>query len=210
MIEVRDDQLRQLILHLQETLHPEAIKEIMESGLEVGLAEAQITVKGTAYDTGDLYNSLGKKMISNNEGMLFATADHAKPVEFGTYKMPARPYLEPAAIRAFMFIQDAISNALESGVSKGVGRPTTTGAGTYTPTGNRVGRPSSSRPDELNQYKDHKESDRKTQRKYISKRKSPSTGKWIYEYGDQPRLRTARVRKTDRRVRRTGQANRGQ
>ena len=47
-------------------------------------------------DTGELQGSIDSEMLSEFEGRVFATAEHAPYVEFGTYKMQAQPFMGPA------------------------------------------------------------------------------------------------------------------
>lgn len=72
-------------------------------------ANARMAVKSTAdkivadakarapHKTGFLRSSIESKVVSaGKEADIYVWADYAAYVEFGTYKMPARPFLAPA------------------------------------------------------------------------------------------------------------------
>lgn len=200
-IEVRDDKLRQLIVELEGTFSASGIRRALESAGAAGLQEAHNLVPVAS---GNLRNSIYSNVVSDDTLAIGAKADYASYIEYGTSKQGARPFIEPAARTAASVLEQILTDMALGGETRG--RPTTTGAGTYTPTGNKVGRPSTKSG---NKFGDHKESKRvKGHTRYVSKRKSTS-GKWIYEYGDQPRLRTRRIKRFDRNVRGSGTANRG-
>lgn len=197
-IEVRDDRLRQLIVELEGKFSSSGIRKALENAGAVGLREARALVPKV---TGTLEKSIYANVISDNTLALGAKADYAAYVEYGTSKQNAQPFIEPAAQAAAYALEASLLELIMAGETRG--RPTTTGSGTYTPTGNKVGRPGSGKT------KLHKEASRpKGQHKYISKRKS-TRGTWIYDYGDQGRLRTGRSKVFDRAIRGTGRANRG-
>ena len=66
--------------------------ELSLSGAEVVFALSQDDVP---VDTGELRDS-GEVKQSGDDATVTYTADHAMPVEFGTSKMAAQPYLRPA------------------------------------------------------------------------------------------------------------------
>lgn len=200
-IEVRDDKLRQLIVELEGVFSASGIQNALKQAGDIGLAEARNLVPKKTHK---LRDSIYADVVSDDTLALGAKAEYAAYVEYGSSKHGPQPYIEPAARAAASALEQILTNIMLGG-SK-VGRPTTTGAGTYEPTGNAVGRPSTKSG---NQFEGHKESKRvKGHERYISKRKSTS-GKWIYEYGDKPRLRTKRIKRFDRNVRGSGAANRG-
>jgi len=49
-----------------------------------------------AVDTGHLINSIQSRIISDTEAEITIPAEYAEALEFGTSKMAARPYVEPA------------------------------------------------------------------------------------------------------------------
>lgn len=197
-IEVRDDKLRQLIIELEGTFSGSGIRNALSQAGDAGLAEMhRLVPKGK---TGKLEAGCYAEVKSDTTLAVGNRTEYAGYVEYGTSKMGARPFVEPAA-RVAADVLESLLIGLVGGSKRG--RPTTTGAGTYEPTGNKVGRPSSGKT------KLHIEASRPDgQHKYISKRKSTS-GRYIYDYGDQPRLRTKRIRRSDRRVRGSGTAERG-
>jgi HK97 gp10 family phage protein len=197
-IEVRDDKLRQLIVELEGTFSGSGIRRALDSAGAAGLREAQSLVP---VKTGALKASIYSNVISDDTLALGSKSDYAEYIEYGTSKQGAKPFIEPAARTAASVLEQILTDMVLGGETRG--RPTTTGSGTYTPTGNKVGRPSSGKS------KPYIEPKRpKGQRKYISKRKSTS-GRTIYDYGDQPRLKTKRIKRSDRRVRGSGRAERG-
>ena len=200
-IEVRDDKLRELIVKLEGTFSAAGIRRALESAGAAGLTEARNLVP---VKTGALRDSIYADVVSDDTLALGAKAPYAAIIEYGSSKQGAKPFIEPAARTAAKVLEQILTDLALGGETRG--RPTTTGAGTYEPTGKPVGRPSTK---SSNLFAGHKESKRvKGHHRYISKRKSTS-GKWVYYYGDQPRLRTKRQKRFDRNVRGSGQANRG-
>jgi HK97 gp10 family phage protein len=70
-------------------------------------------------DTGELRSSIKAEKVSEFEGRVIATAEHAPFVEFGTYKMQAQPFLGPAAEQhRTEFVRDTkskVKSAVENG-----------------------------------------------------------------------------------------------
>jgi HK97 gp10 family phage protein len=201
-IEVRDDKLRELIVQLEGTFSASGIQNALSQAGDAGLQEARSLVPVAS---GKLRDSIYADVKSSDTLAIGAKAEYAGYIEYGTSKRGATPFIEPAARLAASVLEDILTEMLLNPTKRG--RPTTTGSGTYEPTGNKVGRPSTK--GDGNQFDDHLESKRvKGHKRYVSKRKS-TRGTWIYEYGDQPRLRTKRIKRFDRNVRGSGSANRG-
>lgn len=78
--------------------------EILQAGGKAGLTEAQNRVP---VRTGFLRNSLYSE-VSKNAVELGGRAEYTVFVEFGTYRMPARPFLRPGAEVAMKAINDAL------------------------------------------------------------------------------------------------------
>lgn len=81
---------------------PEREKELLGK-LTIGLQKAIMTVEGDAkkgcpVDTGRLRSSITSR-IEESTGVIGTTVEYASYVEFGTDRMPARPFLFPAAER---------------------------------------------------------------------------------------------------------------
>ena len=57
--------------------------------------------------TGHLQGSIGNK-VSGKNAEIFATAEYAAYVEYGTYKMAAQPYLAPALMSEWPHFVDQI------------------------------------------------------------------------------------------------------
>lgn len=70
-----------------------AASRALRPELEVVAREAQANCPAR---TGALRESIGVRMGDGAEGEVFAAAPHAIPVEMGTARMIARPYLYPA------------------------------------------------------------------------------------------------------------------
>ena len=75
-----------------------------ETGIENGLIEGltKVAIKMTAQakalcpvDTGQLRNSIDYS-VDGKEAIVGTNVEHAAPVEFGTFKQAAQPYLRPA------------------------------------------------------------------------------------------------------------------
>lgn len=58
-------------------------------------AKEALTRQG-AVDTGRLRNSVTHQVISENAVAVGTSVEYAPYIEFGTYKMDARPYIKPA------------------------------------------------------------------------------------------------------------------
>lgn len=70
-----------------------AASRALRPGLEAVAREARANCP---VRTGALRESIGVRMGGDAAGEVFAAAPHAVPVEMGTARMPARPYLYPA------------------------------------------------------------------------------------------------------------------
>lgn len=96
------------------------LPEIAKRAAQVAADVIRETVDGIAtdargrapVDTGELRDSIAGRVINQNAGEVVATADHASYVEYGTVKMPAQPYLHPAADAARPKFEAAVAKAL--------------------------------------------------------------------------------------------------
>lgn len=66
-------------------------------------------------DTGRLRNSISHE-VENDEGIIGTNVEYAPYVEFGTYKMKAQPFLQPALNEN----KDKINKILNSGVQEAI------------------------------------------------------------------------------------------
>lgn len=73
------------------------IKNVDDAELSTAGAEVvfELSQKDVPVDTGELKDS-GKVIQKDDGAEVIYTAEHAAPVEFGTSKMAAQPYLRPA------------------------------------------------------------------------------------------------------------------
>lgn len=74
------------------TLEGDELYAVLEAGAEVVLARAGELIP---VDTGELKGTLVIER-EDNMPLVGAGTEHAEPVEFGTSKMAAQPYLRPA------------------------------------------------------------------------------------------------------------------
>lgn len=79
--------LQNRIAELQAEV-PRNTEKLKEKAVDTGYNTA---IRAVPVDTGELKSSIDK-----NEGGLGVSADHALPIEFGTFKMPAQPFIRPA------------------------------------------------------------------------------------------------------------------
>lgn len=75
---------------------PELFREAAEEWLEQDTIPAAQQLAPVR--TGELRDSIGGA-ANEQQVRLFATADHARPVEEGTSKMAAQPFLAPAIVK---------------------------------------------------------------------------------------------------------------
>jgi citrate lyase gamma subunit len=93
----------------------DVLAQDLETAMDFGVRRAQSKVP---YDTGELHDSIGSE-VNGTTGTLYASAEHALPVEFGhrtrggTF-VSARPYLRPAADETFDYLVKIITRRLES------------------------------------------------------------------------------------------------
>ena len=84
------------------------VKSALEAGGKAGLTEAQnkVPVK-TGHLKGSLYYTVSESKLE-----LGGKADYTKFVEFGTYRMPARPFIRPGSEIALKEVQNALPRGL--------------------------------------------------------------------------------------------------
>lgn len=70
-----------------------------KSGRWYGAHQASAPGEAPAIDTSELVNSLGAKALKRLVWMVWAGAEYAIHLEYGTVKMAARPFMRPAAKR---------------------------------------------------------------------------------------------------------------
>lgn len=64
-------------------------------------------------DTGHLDSSIVVTRTGPVSASISANAPHAKPLEFGTSKMAARPFMRPAASRGRRVVTDLVTKAIQ-------------------------------------------------------------------------------------------------
>lgn len=97
----------------KKLIGPSVISAWLNEALTFGVQRARGYVK---FDTGELYNSIGME-VSGAQGSLFASAEHALPIEFGHRTrsgsfVPASPFLRPAAEDTFTYIERIVTRDL--------------------------------------------------------------------------------------------------
>lgn len=88
----------------------------LEAGAKVILEEMQ---RLTPVDKGDLLESEAV-IVENDTASLMAGTDHALPVEFGTYKMAAQPYMRPALDTKQKEAEQAIADVIEKEMKEAI------------------------------------------------------------------------------------------
>lgn len=71
-----------------QTQVPRNTERLKERAVDTGYS---IATRRVPVDTGELKGS-----ISKSKDGIGVSADHALPIEFGTFKMPAQPFIRPA------------------------------------------------------------------------------------------------------------------
>ena len=84
--------------------------DAMVKGAEVLMDESQTNAP---VDTGELRDSHYVESIDQRRADVIVDAEHAAPVEFGTYKMAAQPYLRPAIDMTENEIVNTIGDEIE-------------------------------------------------------------------------------------------------
>jgi hypothetical protein len=103
----------------KEIADPNVLSAILEDALDLAENQARSLAP---YDTGELAGSIGHE-VRGVFGKLFATADHAAPVEFGhvtrggTFVAP-RPYLREGAEDGFAYLEKRVQRHIEQVMAK--------------------------------------------------------------------------------------------
>ena len=67
-----------------------------------------------AIDTGALVNSIKAERVGTTDARTFTNNEQAPHLEYGTVKMPARPFMTPAGYKAVEFMDKYIDKALKN------------------------------------------------------------------------------------------------
>ena len=100
----------------RKLIPPAKITGWLNEALQFGVQRARGYVR---FDTGELYNSIGME-VHGASGSLFASAEHALPIEFGHRTrsgsfVPASPFLRPAAEDTFTYLERIVTRDLTQG-----------------------------------------------------------------------------------------------
>ena len=90
---------------------------LVRAGVRGAVAKAVFDVEAqaktrAAVDTGALRNSITGQITGDTEGQVTTGVDYAVYVEMGTVKMPARPFMHPAA--------DAVRPSFEAAIKQAI------------------------------------------------------------------------------------------
>jgi ABC-type thiamine transport system substrate-binding protein len=89
--------------------------EDLTPALQVAVDEGvQNAVSIVPVDTGYLQSTIGGEVISAEEAEIYALAEYAAAVEYGTIHMDAQPYLEPSLEIAGKALEDEILRLIGS------------------------------------------------------------------------------------------------
>lgn len=69
-------------------------------------------------DLGTLDGSIGAKKAGKLKARVLATADHAVPLEFGTSKMAARPFMRPARDKKADEVRDLVARGMNEALRR--------------------------------------------------------------------------------------------
>lgn len=198
IIEIKNyDKVAAYLIEVSERCSESSINKFLKEGGEMAVGDAQ---SRAPYDTGKLHDSINFT-ATGSEGHFRADAPYAGYVEYGTSKRPPIPFMRPAAVNLAAWIYGALEQYIATGTYE---KPTASGS-----SGNKGGRPRSLSAYERSLRGASKEPRNNAGRPmYISKYKSPS-GQYVYNYGDRPRLKRARVKTTDVKRRTFSRSNRG-
>jgi HK97 gp10 family phage protein len=87
-------------------------RQAQRDGLEAGARVVEIHSKRLCpVDTGFLRNSIQVDSVTPTEAIIAPHTEYAEPVEFGTSRMAARPYMRPALDQHEGEILDAVREA---------------------------------------------------------------------------------------------------
>lgn len=91
-----------------------AFEKAVLSGLEaVGMTAEGYAKKDTPVDTGRLRNSIANEVVDSEKAVYIGTnVEYAPYVELGTSKMPARPFIKPAATKHGEEYRELIMNVV--------------------------------------------------------------------------------------------------
>lgn len=107
--------LSNLQSRLNNMCNTEKIGEAVQKGILAIEADAKLNC---AVDTGNLRASISSEMVDETTGEVGTNVEYANCVEYGTYKMPARPFLNTAYESNIENIRTEILNASIGGDTK--------------------------------------------------------------------------------------------
>jgi len=88
-------------------------RQAQRDGLEAGARVVEIHSKRLCpVDTGFLRNSIQVDSVTPTEAIIAPHTEYAEPVEFGTSRMAARPYMRPALDQHEGEILDAVRDTV--------------------------------------------------------------------------------------------------
>lgn len=108
------DELAEAMSSWRERLESEAAPNVVQRCLDIA---QEIAIQEVPVDTGNLRDSIQQSIEDQYYGELVAEAEYAGFVEFGTSKMEAQPYMEPASAEVERNIQDITAEEIENALS---------------------------------------------------------------------------------------------
>lgn len=78
-----------------------------------GTHQASAPGEPPAVDTGNLKNSIGVELVAKAKAIVFAAAEYASSLEFGTRRIAPRPFMRPAVEKILPAFITAISRLEE-------------------------------------------------------------------------------------------------
>lgn len=117
-----EQKVRSVVYQATNYVRTEAVKSIVQNprrGAEVVRYNPKRTVRTSAegdppaQDSGNLANLVSVEVRSDNlSGKVISNADYSKALEYGTSKMAARPFMQPAADKARVLINRKLKSLI--------------------------------------------------------------------------------------------------
>lgn len=96
-ITIHETGIDELLRRTDSLANPGRVRVVRTRALRAGIYVAERYAKAKVpVDTGNLKNSIKVGQVDENHAELWATADYAAYVEFGTRRMAARPFMRPS------------------------------------------------------------------------------------------------------------------
>lgn len=82
------------------------------------LHQASAPGEAPAIDTANLVNSIQHEQVGRRDARTFTNTEYGPPLEFGTAKMAARPFMIPAALKSVDYLQVKSQQELDKALGR--------------------------------------------------------------------------------------------